>query len=344
MNMNARESTGMHPLARQYCKAKVGLVFTAGGTEYELMGKIGDGAAGVVRKAKARSSGRRVAVKFMAPDPKYIDPGAFDEVAQRFKREGIRGAALEHENLVKILAYEDNENGCCFRRGSVENPFIVMEYVKGRTLESLIKKMSLAKTPDICFDRQTLYIALGLAQALGYLHRLKITHRDVKPANVFLSTDSLGRVPSVVKLGDFGVTKWGDFRAAYVTGSLTVSHQQGLGTLKYMSPEQSIKPKDVTVRSDIFSLGITLYELFTGGILRSPHHVFEIMTARNSRGTIGGKLFSLGVTCPPYSEEERLFELILDMFLAGAKGRPSSTSVRGIIEVMYRSISEEDEQ
>lgn len=330
-----------HPLSRQFCNAAAGQIFTANGVEYELLGLIGDGAAGIVRKVKVRSSGKQVAVKFLAPDPKYIDLSAFNEVAQRFKREGIRGAGLEHANLVRILAYEDNENGSCFEEKAVKNPFIVMELVKGCTLESLIRNMS-SNMAGLCYNKQVLAIALNLSRALEYLHGLKIIHRDVKPANIFLSTNSLGRVPSVIKLGDFGVTKWGDFRAAYATGILTVSHQQGLGTLKYMSPEQSVKPKDVTVRSDMFSLGITLYELFTGKSLPSPHHVFEIMMARNSRGTVGGKLIGLGIHCPPYGEEERLFELILDMFLQGAKGRPSSIKTRGILEMMYDNIIEEE--
>ncbi|MHC4144824.1 MAG: serine/threonine-protein kinase [Planctomycetota bacterium] len=333
----------LHPLSRQCCNSRTGQIFVANGIKYQLLGKIGDGAAGIVRKAKVTSSGRQVAVKFLAPDPKYIEFSAFDEVAKRFRREGMRGAGLDHENLVKILAYEDNEEGSCFERKAVKNPFIVMEYIRGHTLESLIRNMSLSNQQDLYYDKQTLSIALHISRALEYLHRLQITHRDVKPANIFLSTNSLGRVPSVVRLGDFGVTKWGDFRAAYATGRLTVSHQQGLGTLKYMSPEQSVRPKDVTVRSDMFSFGVTLFELFTGRILPSPHHVFEIMRARDTRGTVSGKLFALGVHCP-YGEIERLFELILDMFLSGATGRPSSARTRGIIEAMCDRAFEEYEE
>jgi len=327
----------MHPLSRQLCKAKLGQIFIAGDVKYELLGKIGDGAAGIVRKAKVVSSGRIVAAKFLAPDPKYIDPSAFDDVVQRFRREGRRAPGLDHENLVKIIAYEDNENGGSFENGRVKNPFIVMEYVRGKTLESFIRNMSTERSSRVILRQQTLSIATAICRAIEYLHDYKIVHRDVKPANIFLSSSTANSMPSIVKLGDFGVTKWGDFRAAFATGTLTTSHQQGLGTMKYMSPEQAVRPKDVTVRSDMFSLGITLFELFTGQILPSPHHVFEIMMARNSRGNVVGKLYDLGLQCP-FGREEAFFKLILDMFLSSPKGRPSSAKARGAMETMLESI------
>ena len=253
----------------------------------------------------------------------------------------MRAPELDHQHLVKVVAYEGNENGCCFDGGRVKNPFIVMEYIRGCTLESLIRNMSSAAVGGVVYTRQTLAIAASIGRALEYLHEYNIVHRDVKPANVFLSSNAIGKVPSVVKLDDFGVTKWGDFRAAFVTGSLTVSHQQGLGTLKYMSPEQSVRPKEVTVRSDMFSLGVTLFELLSGKVLPSPHHVFEIMMARNSRGTISSRLYTLGLKCP-MGEEERLFEMIMDMFLSGPKGRPASTKVRGVLEVMLENIQRDE--
>ena len=242
-----------HFLDRERCKPKARMLFSAGGREYRLGGKIGDGAAGIVRKATEIASGEEVAVKFLAPDPKYIDRKAFDDVAQRFRREGTRGAGLVHENLVKIIAYEENTDGDNFKSKEVRNPFLVMEFIPGRTLESLIKNLEVGSNGRAVVDDTTLSIAARIASALRYLHDRKITHRDVKPANIFLSSTSPSHVPSVVKLGDFGVTKWGDFLAAAASGTLTVTHHQGLGTLKYMSPEQSIKPRDVTVRSDMFS-------------------------------------------------------------------------------------------
>jgi serine/threonine protein kinase len=288
---------------------------------------------GLVRKAKNLATGTIVAVKLLAPDPKYIDPAAFDDVEQRFKREGSRGAHLRDENLVDIIAYEGNDEGCCFDGARVKSPFIVMEYVRGRTLESLIKKISASSNPgQMHITKQTLTIAHSVTKALQYLHDRKVVHRDVKPANIFLSSATPESIPSMVKLGDYGVTKWGDFLATAASGSLTVTRQQGLGTLKYMSPEQAVRPKDVNVRSDMFSLGITLYELFTGQILESPHHVFEIMSARTSRDGIMGKLISLGVKCP--YEEAGIFELVLDMFLTAPKSRPTSTTVAGRLQYL----------
>jgi len=330
----------MHKLGRRGCHPHSGQRFKVGSQRYEFMGSLGDGAVGLVRKARNLATNEIVAVKVLAPDPKYINEAAFDDVKRRFEREGRRGARLHSENLVKIVAYEDNEGGSCFDGGVVKNPFIIMEYVRGCTLESLIKNMDSSSewlTPTH-INKQTLSIASYVSSALVYLHDRNVIHRDVKPANVFLSSSKVGAIPSEVKLGDFGVTKWGDFLATAASGSLTVTMQEGLGTLKYMSPEQAVRPKDVTVRSDMFSLGITFFELFTGKILGSPHHVFEIMSARSSRQGIMAKLVALGVKCP--HEQVSVFELILDMFLTSPKGRPSSAIVNGKMSYFLERLSE----
>ena len=313
----------MHPLARPRCKLEAGLRLEVAGRPYVLGGVIGNGAVGIVRSAKDLQTDRRVAIKFLAPDPKYILPEVFDDVAERFRREGQRGAALRHEHLVEILAYSDNTGGGCFEKKRVTNPLLVMEFVRGATLESLIRHLS--KSDGVHIDSQTLAIAARVSRALLYFHERKIIHRDVKPANIYLSTGKPGIVPAEVKLGDFGVTKWGDFLSSITTGTLTMSSQQGLGTLKYMSPEQALKPKDITVRSDMFSLGITLFELFSGSILASPHHVFEIMTARNMRGSISGKLISLGLPRMTVFDET-IFDVLLELF-GPASHRPTSKQV-----------------
>lgn len=332
----------MHRLARSKCQTRTGQQFRAGGTNYEFLGKIGDGAVGIVRKARDLSSGRTYAVKLLAPDPKYIDIKAFDDVAERFRREGRRGRGLKDENLVEIIAYEDNEDGSCFESRSVKNPFIVMEFIRGGTLEWLIRKLAARAPGEVQVTSQTLSIAARVARAIRYLHEKRIIHRDIKPANIFVSSVTVGEIPDSVKLGDFGVTKWGDFLASAASGTLTVTQQQGLGTLKYMSPEQAVRPREVTVRSDIFSFGITLFELFTGQILASPHHVFQIMSARTTRNTVTGKLYSLGIKLT--GRDDYLFSMILDMFLIGPTGRPTSERVSGVLESHLERFSEDQEE
>ncbi len=321
-----------HRLARSRCRPQSGQRFVAGGKDYELMGRLGDGAAGLVRKAHLLDGDDIVAVKFLAPDPKYIDTAVFDDVARRFKREGERGAHLRHENLVTILAYSDNEKGSAFRTRTPSNPFIVMEYLEAKTLESYIRSTSPSERGMFSITEPRLSIAVQIALALEHLKSQRLVHRDVKPANIFLKRRGTSRWSA--KLGDFGVMKWGDYHAALASGTLTVVAQKGLGTLKYMSPEQAIRPVDVTIKSDIWSFGITLFELFTGQILASAHHVYELQAARRAQGTTTSRYNSLRVRLSHEERGQGLADLILDMFLA-ADGRPTIDKLRGRLEFEY---------
>jgi serine/threonine-protein kinase len=333
-----------HWLSRDRCKPESGQKFTVGSAEYVLHGKLGDGAAALVRKVQRVSDGAELAIKFLAPDPKYIDEDVFDDVAARFRREGQRSQKLVHENLVRIHAYEDNDGGKAFAKGWPRNPFILMEQVKGSTLESYIRREERRRI-EKC-ERRTflltparLSIAACIAQSLQYLHQKKLVHRDVKPANIFIPENSATGTQPRAKLGDFGIMKWGDFQASISTGTLTVTSQRELGTLKYMSPEQAIAPKDVTVRSDIYSFGITLFELFTGQILASPHHVFEILNARLSRGTTASRMIDMGYQIP--DSGLGVAELILDMHLRGPSGRPAIDKLAGRLVFEWESLTEE---
>jgi serine/threonine-protein kinase len=240
---------------------------------------------------------------------------------------------LEHEHLLKIIAYCENEGGSAFRTGTPTNPFIVMEYLDGRTLESYIRATPDSERGIFLVNQSRLSIAIQVALALEYLKDRRLVHRDVKPANIFLRKSP---PPAYwhAKLGDFGVMKWGDFHAAVATGTLTVTTQKGLGTLKYMSPEQAVRPKTVTMKSDIWSLGITLFELFTGQILASAHHVYELQAARRTRGTSWSRFANMGYRLP--QESTGLADLVLDMFLA-PEGRPSIDKIRGRLEWEYES-------
>src|SRR5262245_18314396 len=103
-----------HPLSGRRFHALSGPHFTVNNTCYALAGNLGNGAVGVVRKAKRASDRELFAIKFLAPDPKYIEESSFDDVANRFRREGERGAHLDHDNLLRIYSYCENSNGRAF--------------------------------------------------------------------------------------------------------------------------------------------------------------------------------------------------------------------------------------
>ncbi len=332
INRFSRESLFGEPLN--------GKEFVAAGKTYTLAGKVGDGAIGVVRKAVENKTQKTVAIKFLAPEPRYIDQGSIDDICRRFRREGERGVGLNHDNLVEILAYEENENSDSFtlNDGSAPtNPFIIMEFVRGRTLEDYIKKdKSDLPRRTLRFTKETLHIAKEITSALVYLHRHSIVHRDVKPANIFLSKANPGTLPAVIKLGDFGVVKWGDFKASISTGTLTTVGQSGLGTLKYMASEQSLDPQSVDFKSDVYSLGITLFELFTDSLLHDIHHVIQIRDVRTEKRNVISRLHALGI---PFTNDvqqhEHLMNLIFDCFLRKS-GRPTSTKLFTAINASLR--------
>jgi serine/threonine protein kinase len=323
----------MHWLSRALCKPNSGQFFAVNGEDHILQGKLGDGAAGLVRKAIRKHDHASLAVKFLAPDPKYIDVDKFDDVAARFRREGLRGPDLKHASLIQIDAYCQNDDGAAFDRREPKNPFLLMERIHGRPLESHIVRERSEPHARFQATRPRMAIAIQVSSALAYLHQSKLIHRDVKPANIFLSNPFVEIPLCRAKLGDFGVVKWGDFHASVSTGSLTLTSQKGLGTMKYMSPEQAVSPKEVGVRSDVFSLGVTLLELFTGQILASPHHVFQLMTARRARGTTQSRFESVGISVA--GDDADIAALVLDMFASSDRERPSSAKIYARLQYEY---------
>jgi Tol biopolymer transport system component len=202
---------------------------------------------GDVYLAEDTKLGRQVALKVLTHVPEdRSGSSSRAERKQRFEREARAVAALNHPNIITIYSVEEHEGVL----------FLTMEYVEGRTLTDLIPRegMSLA---------QWLQIAIPLADAVGAAHQRGITHRDLKAANVMVGTD--GRL----KVLDFGLAKLRD--ESPIDGlSRTMSVEQPLtgegrilGTVAYMSPEQA-QGKPVDARSDVFSLGILLFEMATG--------------------------------------------------------------------------------
>jgi serine/threonine-protein kinase len=200
---------------------------------YEITGKLGSGGMGEVYLANDRAQNRRVALKVL-PEQERSDPHA----RERFLRGARAIARLSHPNIVRF--YEVGEADGI--------PFLAMEYIEGRSLDLWMQS---AKRPlsDI------ITIMVGIAEGLQAAHRETIVHRDLKPSNVIV--DSEGR-PRIV---DFGIAKIGDATRMTRTGDV-------LGTFAYMSPEQT-HGWETDARSDLFSLGIILYEAVAG------RHPFE---------------------------------------------------------------------
>ena len=207
---------------------------------YSITAKLGQGGMGEVYRAEDTKLGRDVALKVLPPDM-----AADRDRLERFRREATTVAALNHPNIVTIYSVEVAE----------DIHFLTMELVEGKTLDALL--------PSGGFSLERFFdLATPIADALANAHARGIVHRDLKPANVMV-TDEGGRV----KVLDFGLAKLSEGMAADPTTELPTEAltQAGLvvGTPHYMSPEQA-KGEGVDPRSDIFSLGIMLFEMATG--------------------------------------------------------------------------------
>ena len=204
---------------------------------YEIVALLGSGGMGEVYRARDTKLGREVAIKVLG-DAMARDPTAL----ARFTREAHAVAALNHPHIVTIFSTEEADR----------IPFMAMELVEGRTLDQLIPRGGVS-LPQF-FD-----IAIALADALSAAHRKHVTHRDLKPTNVMVSDDGQ------VKVLDFGLARWSDPGRVATDETRLELTKAGtiLGTMPYMSPEQ-IEARPLDSRTDIFSLGIILYEMATG--------------------------------------------------------------------------------
>jgi len=215
-------------------------------SHYKLLDSLGAGGMGVVYRAEDTRLGRQVAFKCLPPDV-AVSPQA----VERFLREARSASALNHPNICTI--YEvDEANGL---------HFIAMELLEGQTLRDRIAEGPIP-------GDEVVRIALEIAGALDAAHKKGIVHRDIKPGNVFLTESGQ------TKVLDFGLAKLDAPKLAHGAASLTAatagadplhltSPGQAVGTIAYMSPEQA-RGQDVDARSDLFSVGVVLYEMATG--------------------------------------------------------------------------------
>jgi len=217
-------------------------------SHYRILEKLGGGGMGVVYKAEDLRLGRHVSLKFL-PEELSRDPQAIE----RFQREARAASSLNHPHICTIYDVDQYEG----------QNFIVMEFLEGHTLKHRImgKPIDLERVPEYGYQ---------MADALEAAHAKAIIHRDIKPANIFL-TDR-----GQVKLLDFGLAKLlperkGAGRAKQAAAAFGVTTQDAhltsdgvaLGTVAYMSPEQ-VRGQELDERTDLFSLGLVLYEMSTG--------------------------------------------------------------------------------
>jgi serine/threonine protein kinase len=208
---------------------------------YQVISALGEGSVGQVYLALDSRLGRKVALKFLRQeftrDPKLV---------QRFMREAQAASGISHPNIVTIFEIEENECG----------HFIATEFIEGQTLRQRLAGGGMKLN-------EALDISIQLARALDAAHTAGIVHRDIKPENIMVRIDGL------VKVLDFGLAKLSGDELGTTddcipsTSPLQMGSGAVMGTISYMSPEQSLGQK-VDHRADIFSLGVVLYEMVTG--------------------------------------------------------------------------------
>jgi len=199
---------------------------------YDIVRPLGSGGMGEVYLARDRTLGRDVALKVLRSQ--YADDR---ESAERFKREATSAAGLSHPNIVQVYDRGDTEEG---------SSYIAMEYVPGGTLkERIVAEGPLDAGLAASYGYQ-------VAEALGAAHAKGVVHRDIKPQNVLITASG------TAKVGDFGIA-----RAASAAGDAQTKTGAVMGTASYMSPEQALG-ESATPKSDLYSLGVVLYEAVTG--------------------------------------------------------------------------------
>jgi serine/threonine-protein kinase len=197
---------------------------------YRLIAPLGEGGMATIWRAVDEQLDREVAVKLLREQ--FGNDAGF---AARFRQEARAAGSLSHPNIVPVYDYGTDEDGV---------QFIVMQLVEGENLATLLRDRGHLETDD------AVRVALGVASALEAAHRRGLVHRDVKPGNILITDDG------DVKVTDFGIARAVSEASMTVTGTT-------LGSVHYFSPEQA-RGDEVTGASDVYALGIVLYEMLAG--------------------------------------------------------------------------------
>ena len=283
--------------------------------DFDVMAELGSGSFGWVFRAHDRRLNRTVALKVLKPEMT-----ARSDVLMRFEREA-RKASLQHDHIVTVHHFE-NPGGF--------PPYLVMEYIEGETLEARIRREG-KLTPEeaAAIARQA---ALGLAAA----HEHGMVHRDIKPANILLDKTT-GRA----KISDFGLAR----DVVDESLAITATGEMG-GTLPYMSPEHFRAPEQVDGRSDVFSLGVVLYELLTGELpfkgsflqVRAAILSDEPVPPRRLRPSIPADLETITLACLEKDPDRRYAtaQAVAEDLRRFQNGEPILCRPTGVIERTFK--------
>ncbi len=229
--------------------------------QYEIEGKMSEGAMGSIFKAQNRYTNAAVAIKLM-----HFESTRNAEAIKRFYFEAKAASLLKHANICRLLDFGVTQSGL---------PYLIMDWIDGESLNDFISKNGRLSPRDATL------IFKQIAAGLGLAHRNKIVHRDLKPENVMLTKSAEGFFE--VQIVDFGVAKLiGDGNADKSIGPTKAGFT--VGTPKYMSPEQ-ISTGDLDYRSDLYSLGCVMYFTLTGSPPFSDGTVLEILKKHLSEAT-----------------------------------------------------------
>jgi len=213
--------------------------------KYRILGKVGQGGMGAVYKVMHVAFDELHALKVI--NPSLMSDELF---VKRFRHEAVITRKLRHPNAVRVDDIDEAEDG---------RPIILMEYIEGQSLKKLIQDQGALPVPRVCS------IIKQAAAALEAAHNLGMIHRDIKPDNIVLVAGPEGEV---VKVLDFGIAKIKEARASESAGMTLTGTGVVIGTPQYMSPEQAMGKRgdELDGRSDIYSLGVVMYQMLTGDL------------------------------------------------------------------------------
>ena len=227
---------------------------------YKIEQKLGEGGMGAVYRGLDLMLEREVAIKALRPEL-----GSQPQVVERFRSEAVTLAKLNHPNIATLYSF--------FRQA--DDYYMVLEYVRGVTLDNLIQQRGALPS------EQAIPLFCQVLDGIDHAHRFGIIHRDIKPANMMLTE------AGTLKVLDFGIAR--------ILGTARMTKQGHLiGTIEYMSPEQ-VRGMETDARSDIYSLGMLLYEMLTGRVPFQIENEFELMKAQIEQTPVAPRLINASI-------------------------------------------------